>query len=408
MHCIAKASLAVVTMGLTLTPVAWAGWDEAVAAFKAKDYRQASELFADYLGQNPAAPQVHYMLGQSLLKEDRLLESLEPLSEALGLEPGNVSYRLGLAQGQLKAHRADAAVQTLGGQDLGALETGYQKPFDGLLAKSAVEGKDTAANLAVLRKTLEAHGRSVGLWQALAVLEDRRGNRVKVYEAYSKAYEISGDVEIGQRAASAARALAMAGTGEAKREWYEKESAIALRLVRAAATAPNMLRAGEALMSVRQFDDARSWFTQAAAMDTDDPYAPYYLASCAIAQKDGKAALAYLESSFERSPNEDLQRKILRSRGTAYRLMEEFAMAADAFREAGDTAKVAEMERLADAKQTNREWDEEKKRCEQKVASVLQLMAESEEFRGTAAWDDLEEEKARVDAECNSYFDESA
>lgn len=412
MQSIANVSLALFLWTvLAGSSVAVAGWDEGVAAFKAKEYRQASELFADYAKQNPKAPQVHYMLGLSLVQQNRVMEALGPLGDALQLSPDEASYRLALAQAQLKAHRADAAVATLAGQDLDTLPAAQETAYATLMARAATEGQNKDAAYAAVERILKQHPLATSLWLAKARLERHRGDNQRAFGALAKAYELGNDVEVGEQAVHSAFSLARAAVGESRQTWYQTSSRLASQLARQQPTSEYRLLAGEASMGAGDLAAASGWFRQAIAQQSEDniedPLPHYYLARCALAEQQGEAALAHLTAAEKRSPDAELKTQILLTRAGAYRQMEDFAKAAEIYRQAMRTDKAEEMERLIAAKKINADWDEAHRACKQKRQDIQELMADSEDLRGTAAWQDLEAAHEHMLAECKTYFEAS-
>lgn len=411
MRCITKLSLAklslatLVSVSLLTPSLAFAGWDEGVAAFKGGDYRQASEHFSQYIRSNPTAPQAHYMLGRSLLQEKRLMESLGPLEEALKLAPAESSYRLAFAQAQLKAHRADAALETLAAQDLAMLPDNQRQAFDNLLARSATGSKDAEAAHQALRDVLKEHDDDASLWLALANVERRRDAAAAAFDALRRAFDIDGQSEVGTRAVQTAFSLARDSVDTTRQAWYSKAGEIAERLATSEPTADHLLLAGEARLGAKDFAEAASWFDRAAALRGDDPLPHYYLARCALAESQGEEALTHLDAASRRSPGADLAEQILLAKGSALRQTEAFDLAAAVYRQVGRADKVAEMENLAETKRKNAAWDIEKKRCQQKRDEIRQLMDDAADLRGSVAWQELEEANEHMLAECSSYFD---
>lgn len=420
-----KLSCALLTLCWLLGPTAaLAGWDEGVAAFKAGDYRQASDLFADYVGQNPQAPQVHYMLGLSLLQQKRLMEALGPLDQAVQLAPTEASYRLGLAQAQFKAHRASEAVDTLAAQDLAALTDAQHTTYDTLLASAATSSKDADAARGAVLRALKGHSKAANLWLALGRLEKDRGGAAEAFNAYSKAFALNGDARAGRHAVEIAFDLAEDHEEDERWSWYAKSAALADNLAQSHPSAKHHQLAGEAHMWAGDLEAAAARFEQTIAQqkkdaaeaaakgetkgDEETALPHYNLATCALAAQRSKDTLSHLEAAEKRSPDAELQAQILLTRASAYRQMENFQEAAEVYSQAGLADKVAEMEELIAMKERNDAWDAAHNRCRQKQNDIRQLMAESEDLKGTPAWQDLEDAQSLMLAECQPYFDEAA
>lgn len=401
---------ALLALGWLLSPTAVsAGWDEGVAAFKAGDYRHASDLFADYVGQNPKAPQVHYMLGLSLLQQKRLMESLGPLDQAVQLAPTEASYRMALAQAQLKARRAAEAVDTLAAQDLDGLPTGQWAAYDTLLASAATSSKDAVAALGTVRRVLQRHVGAGSLWLALAQLEKERGDNGEALEAYGRAFDLDDDASVGLQGVHTGFRLARDHNGEERRSWYARSAELADELAKRHPSAKHYLLAGEAHMGAGDLKTAEARFEKTLweqhKEDAETALPHYYLARCALADERADDTLKHLEAAEKLSPAADLQAQVLLTRGSAYRQLENFQKAAEVYARAGRADKVAEMETLIAAQNRNAAWDAAHHQCRQKRADIRQLMTESEDLKGTPAWQDLEDAHSLMLAECRPYFD---
>jgi tetratricopeptide (TPR) repeat protein len=75
-----------------------AGWEEGVAAFKAKNYQQAAEQFKGVIDKSPESYNGYYMLGLTFEKLKRQAESLKALREAYDLNPNDLGVKMALGR----------------------------------------------------------------------------------------------------------------------------------------------------------------------------------------------------------------------------------------------------------------------------------------------------------------------
>ena len=78
---------------LLLPTIAAAGWDEGVAAFRAKNFKAAAIEFQKLVEQSPDGFQGHYMLGLTLEQLNRKSEALQHLRKAYELNPDDLNVK---------------------------------------------------------------------------------------------------------------------------------------------------------------------------------------------------------------------------------------------------------------------------------------------------------------------------
>ena len=394
--------LASILAVLSTSPLA-ASWDAGVDAFNTGRYEDAVSLFRDCVAASPQAPAGHYMLGMSLLRQERLAEAIGALGKAFELGPDDVRYSLALAQAQLKARRPDDALTTLGTADPAAVPDAMRSIFEQLLAKVAVSSRRDSDAERILKRALAVNPKSRPLWQALAIVTQRLDRPEESFSALASAFELDpSDPEAGAGAARSAIAVAQdEDDPDRKVEWYRRAAEVAQRLAGSFPTAEHHMLAGSAEMGAHQYQSALSSFQKARDAGADDVLLHYYLGRSNLALDCSEQALTHLQTSLGQSPDAELTREIHAARGLAYRKLEDFEHAADAYRLAGDAAQAAEMTGYAD---NRRQWAAEKARCIDKQRQIEQLRADSDELQGTPAWEELEQQFADVLAACETYL----
>lgn len=402
----ARTAFALLLLGFVAWPVA-ADWSQGVDAFKAGRFQDAAAEFRVIVEQSPDAPEGHFMLGLSLLRADQAEGSLAPLARAVELGNSDPRYRLALGQAQLQAGKPDLALTTLAAQDPSAVPAASREVYGKLLVKAASESRRPDVALAALEKAAGA-GRSKTLWLAAAHVADKSGDGARAFAALDTAYGLDrGDAETGRRAVLKALAVAQGQSADgARQSWYGKGFEVARQWAEASPSAEAYLLAGQAKMGAKDYAGAHPWLAKAAAAAADDPVPLYHLSRCALAleKPEPDAALQHVARALALSPDAELRRQLLEARGTAYHHREEFDKAAAAYREAGNAEKTAEMEGYAEAQRQNERWEQERKKCRDRVATLSKLMEESKNLEGTDAWKALVADYDEATTACAEYL----
>ena len=391
----------------------FAAWDEGVSAFRSGRFDEAATAFRSVADASPNAPQGHYMLGLSLMRLGRSTAACEPLSKAVELQPESADYRMALAQGQLKVGSPGKALITLVAIDLATVDEAKRSALASLLAKAATHGKSDAKASVALSKALEVAPSSKPLWLARARVEERLGRSAEAFAALVAAYELDRkDTAVGQRAVRAAFALAESRNGDHRRQWYTKGATVAVALADTEPTPQNLRYAGLARMNLQDYDGALSWFGRAVDMDGEDATLYLHQARCLLAMEEvgaerARTALKHLDAALALAPDDGLSGRIWTAQGSAFRHLERFADAIEAYDRAGNEVKVAEMEDLFERQKGNKIWDDEVRRCQKKQRAVHAVLAESDDLKGTAGWRKIEKDAADALAECQPYLSEA-
>ena len=385
----------------------FASWEDGVAAFRAGHYEDATAVFESFISASPQAPQGHYMLGLSLLRQNRLADALGPLGEAVALAGSDVRYRMTLAQALLKAGKAPDAFAALEAQDPAAIEGAARDSFNQLLAKAANGSGRDAAALASLEKALAADRGSKVLWLARANLAGRLDRPGEAFAALEAAFKLdSGDPGAGAGAVHAAMMLAQApDAGDRKLEWYGKAAGVADRLAAAFPTSDNLRLAAAAHMGARDYERSIGYLERLLASDATDPLPHFDLGRCRQALGQSREALDHFAAALEQSPDPELTAAVHARRGLALRALEDFDAAAAAYRLAGDADAAAEMAGYA---QNRLEYAKAKADCVKKRDGLKELLADSEGLEQTPEYKEIQRDLATILEVCKSYFDEKA
>ena len=154
-----RKSLSLVTClaMLLLASTAFAGWDEGVAAFTAKNYQEAANQFQAYLdeieqlGGDPKEAQyqpAYFMIGQSQYAMKNYKEAIGPLSTSLELKTGDLNTQLVLGQVYFRSGDHKNAAKLFSSIDTSALPAKNKAQIAKMLAMSYEESGNTEMSLA--------------------------------------------------------------------------------------------------------------------------------------------------------------------------------------------------------------------------------------------------------------------
>ncbi len=399
------AVLASLLMVLLATPVL-ASWEDGVAAFQAGRYEDAASVFQSFVSSSPRAPEGHYMLGMSLLRQKRPADALAPLGEALSLSEDDIRYRMTLAQALLKAGKADDALDVLKPQDPATVADAARSSFNQLLAKAAVSSGRDGDALASLDKALAVSKTSKPLWLARANVVGRLDRPAEAFSALNTAFEIDpSDPKPGVGAVHSALAVAQdPATGERKLEWYGKAAGIADRLAEAFPTPENLRLAGSAAMGAKSYENAIGYFESLLASEGQKPQLHYDLGRCRQALGQHREALDDFAAALDLSPDAELTTSIHAKRGIALQVLEDLPGAAAAFRLAGDIDAAEEMDGYA---QNREEWAKAKAECSNKLAGLEALLASSQDITHTREYQELLQEVSSMRSACAAFNEQA-
>lgn len=402
-----KSSQAVALLAVSLSLVAllapgelFAGYPEGVEAFHGKDFERAEKEFRSVTETHPEYGPGYLMLGRTLLEEGKQGEAVASLERAVELHPGDAVSLYFLGRARLGAGRADLALETLTSQSLAQVPDPVREAYAGALAGAAEEVGGEAGLAALQEAAVQAPDQAV-LWLALGRLHRAAGDSRDALAATERAFDLSKQPAIGRLAVRDAFAAAQAeGDRDARREWYRRGAAVAERLTRADPEAETWLLLGEARMGAGECDAAIEAFRAVDPADARTPRIRYYLGSCSITLGKADEALAELQAALESHPEPELERLVYTAMGSAHRLREEFVEAGAAYRKAGDQAKVAEMEKLADAAETNRSIEARRERCRERQRELETVVADNRDLSGTPEFGRLRQSWHEMRADC--------
>lgn len=384
-----------------LPPALHAGYAEGVEAFRANDFERAVVEFRGVTEAQPEYAAGHLMLGRALIERGDFPAAVTSLERAVALEPGAATHAYFLGRARLAAGRPGDALEALGRHSLGEVPEGVRPAYAAALAKAAEEaGGDRGVEL--LDAAVADAPDSAALQVALGRLHRAAGRHGEALAASRRAFALDPtNAGLGRLAIRDAFAAAGAeADSEARRDWYAKGVEVAEALVEAEPLEESWALLGEARMGAGDCEAAMEALRRGKP---DDALTRYYLGSCALRLERPDEALTELRAALELFPDAVLEREIHATLGAAHRHRVDFRSAAEAYADAGDEEKVAEMLRLAEAAGINDDIDARIVECRLRRQELEALFHDHRELDGHsgpaelhAAWQELRVQCADV------------
>ena len=359
---------------LAVLPV-HAGWEEGVAAFKAKNYSVAAREFETVVRERGDWAGGYLMLGRSQLLLERPTDAVTTLRRAYDLDPSNLETQLALAQAYLSVRRASEASQLLNKINPAGVPKERQGLYQQLQAKAMSETGQSDRAADALGKAAAAAPNDASAQFNYGVMAFNAGDTAVAVAALEKAVRLDPDDDNKQKVL--VQALVRQGRelqGQAKEASYAKAATTARAMASKNPNYDNLLLLGETQLGAGQYDAAAATFAQASAKNGNE-WLPYFYAGQAqtASAKLGEAE-ASLKRGLDRAAGGPDKARILRQLGFVFEKQRDFAQAKVAYRNAGDQASVQRVEENEKIAEHNRQADEEAK-------NLAELKAQQEKLR---------------------------
>jgi len=352
-----------------------AGWDEGVAAFKAKNFAQAAKEFEAVVRDRSDWAGGYLMLGRSQLLLDRTSDAVSSLRKGYDLDPQNLEIQLALAQAYLAARRAPEASQLLSKVAVASVPKERQSLFQQLQAKAAAESGQEGLAAAALAKAAAASPNDANVQFNYGVVSLNSGATATAVSALEKAVRL--DPNDPEKLKVLVQALVRQGRetrGDAKDGIYGRASEVARSLVNRTASYDNLLLLGETQLGAGQYDAAVATFAQASNKNGGDWLPHFYAGQAQTATAKYGEAEAALRRALDRATSGSDKSRIWRQLGFVYEKQKNFVQAKAAYRSGGDDAGVA---RIAE----NEQIAEHNKQADAENARLEELKRQQEELR---------------------------
>ena len=350
-----------VAAGLALP--AHAEWEKGIEAYKKGDWATAAKEFEEVTQTNPDYAPGFYYLGLCQRSLGNVSPALASLQKAVELAPTDGSFKIGLGYTQMQANRAQDAYNTLKAVDIASLDAKLRSTYAQLFAQAASRADRAAEAIPIVTNQLRADPNNAALHQALGGAYSANGEDAQAYASFKRAYELNPkDDAIARGVITSGIAAARRAGGAQKDQYYTEAGRFAEQLATSEPTFEHKLLAGEAWLGAGEYSKALGWFDQAKAAQPQNALVHFYRAQCNTSLNRLDPAIEDLQAALNIGATGKLRSQIYNQLGYVYDKKTDYDKAANAYREAGNSSKVAEMQGKSAAKAQNTQADQEYQR----------------------------------------------
>lgn len=354
-----------------LSAPAFAEWNKGIEAYNKRDWATAAKEFEEVTKTNPDYAAGFYYLGLCQRSLGNLSPALASMQKAVELDPANASFKIGLGHAQLQGDRPQDAYTTLKGVDIAAVDAKQRSTYAVLFAQAATKTNRGGEAVTVVSNQLKADPNNAGLHQALGVAYSSDGDDAKAFAAFKRAFELDPKDEANARnAITSGIAAARRSSGAQKDQLYTSAAAIAEQLVASEPSFDHKLLAGETWLGAGEYQKALGYFDQAKAAQPQNALVHYYHAQCNTSLNRLDPAIEDLQTALNIGASGKLRTQIYSQLGYVYDKKQDYDKAANAYREAGNSSKVAEMQGKSTAKAQNVQADAEQEDYRRRLAAL--------------------------------------
>jgi len=379
-----QALTLVVALSLLVALPAFAGWDEGVAAFTAKDYQKAADEFRTVVEKRPDEWRGHYMLGLSLQRLKRKEESLQHLRKAYDLNPNECSCKLALADSYLSLKRHGDAAALLDSVDLATLEPAQQAALYQMRgsAKLALDDPGGAlTDFAALVRLKPNDADAQYLYGTAALRDGRTDTALKPLSAAARLAPRDADKKRTYAQALIAKGQESSNK-QAKRDAYTEAARVAGELVALDASYDHRMLKVSAELGAGLYGQAIETGRAAVAQKSDDWLAYFYLGQAYSSADQYARAVAALDKARELAREPADQRRVWNQLGYVYEMQQDFATSREAYRRAANQQAVTRVAEKQEAARHNQQVEDDAKRLAEIEAEKERLRAELDKLRG--------------------------
>ena len=371
-RAIAMAALAV--LALASAGAVRAGWDEGVAAFKSKNYKQAAVEFQEVVDQQPDLFQGHYMLGQSLAAQNNMQQALPHLRKAYDLKPNDIAVQMVLGKAYKDSRRYADAVTILGKID--PTKAGrHRVALHKMLAKAYEKTGDERRMRGQLKLAADADPANADLRYNYGAAAFNAGDMAGALTALAKAASLAPNDATKQK--TYAQALLRKGRtsrGATKLDAYRKASTALGKVVAASASYDNLIMLAGAQLGAKRYDDALASLERAAGKNTSDWLPLYYMGQAHTQKRQYRSAVEKLNQALNKTSSNEDKVTVWKQLGFVYEKQKRYDDAIAAYRSADDDAGVARA-------QENKNTDQYNKSVEKEAKDIAKMKEEEDRLK---------------------------
>lgn len=366
--------------------VAEAGWEEGVAAFKAKNYTQAAKEFQEVVQQQPDWANGHRMLGQTLLMLNRNQEALTQLRKAYDLNPSEPAIQLVLAKAYLETSRFADAAQLLGQVNQASLPKDQQGVYHQMLAVALEKSGQSGRALQSFEQAARVNPNDADAQFNYGTAAFNAGDTTSAITALEKAARLDArDVKKKEAYLSALIRGAREASGSGKQGLYAKAITVAQDLAGQSATYDHLVSLGEAQLGARDYDGAADTFSKATGKNSADWLGYYYLGQAQTLTDHFPDAEASLKQALQKTTTAKNQQTIWKQIGFVYEKMKKYPEAKLSYTKAGDAEGAARVEQNQNIAAENAKIEEQNRKADEVDAERKRLEEELKKLPGGGA-----------------------
>lgn len=348
---------------VVVSAAAWsADWNGAVALYKRGDYAGALKGFQAVLQENPNYPGAYYYVGMCLEQLGDSNKALVNYQKANQLEPANPTFAYALSRLLVEKGKAIDAVKVLEAVPTANLPEEKKAALFYAMARAKLAAQDVPGAAEAAQAATQANPSLAEAWSILGKVRAIQGYDREAYAAYRRAFEISHDPQMAVAAARAAINAARVRKGKEANTLYSQAAAVAVQGFEKKPSSELALLAAEAYLGADLYDESLSWLDK---VGSNSALVTFYRATNVQKKGDVAKAEKLFREALGKEPDQHLRRLIYSSLGYVLDLQKRYKDAEQAYREAGNPAKAAEMREKQVKYEQNLKADEEARRIEE-------------------------------------------
>ncbi|MDE2850706.1 MAG: tetratricopeptide repeat protein [Acidobacteriota bacterium] len=370
-----RSVLTLTALSLLLTAsIATAGYEEGMAAFKARNFEQAVAEFQQFVEERPDQHAGYQMLGLSLLSARRPAEAVAPLEKALELKGENPADRLYLGRALHLSGKHRDAISTLSRLNIGSLPAKNQSQVYQMRSASYARLGNTGSAAADLGRVADLNPSDAAARFEYGQMLHSDAQLDPAIAAYERAVSMDGsNSEWKTTLVNALKVKGRSTSGSAKSGIYRKAEDYARSLVGTSASYDNLLLLGEVQLGGKNYESAASTLQQAISKRRNDWHAHLYLGQAYGSLERYNDAEAPLNDALGLASGE-AEKQVLDYLGFVLEKQRKFEASITAYERAGNAGGAARVRENQQIQQENQEAD-------QFNANIAELERQREELR---------------------------
>ena len=364
--------LAALSVLLTAS-VAVAGYEEGVAAFKAKNFAQAVAEFQQFVEERPDQQAGYVMLGRSLLSAGQASKAVPHFQKALELKSDDIASQVYLGQAFHQAGKPRDCIAALNKLNIGGLPAGAQISLYQMRGASHARLSNTRAAAADLGRVADLKSSDAKARFEYGQMLQNDAQLDAAIVNFERAISMDGSkAEWKKILVNALKITGRRAQGAAKTRAYSRAEDVARSLVGSNPSYDNLLLLGEVQLGAKNYESAVSTFQQAISKNARDWHAHFYLGQALCSVGRFADAQAPLNTALPLASGDDKQ-LIWKQLGFAFEKQKKYDLSIANYQKANDQGgvmRVSENKRIA----------EENQAADQHNRTVAELKARQKEL----------------------------